>query len=1293
MFQDLTLQQLCSLDYSRNMVVTAGPGAGKTKVLSHRFCYILLTDHSVSLPQILTLTFTEKAAEEMKARIYEMLSRSEDSMSLNVDEVVKQKIREAREQFQKNHISTIHAFCAKLLRENPVESEIDPGFAVIQGAKQRHIMEQAIERGVSIIWQNNKDDLISLMRVFGGRKNLLNALQKITEHPFILERVIRTKERLFHVKGWEEQVFKDYCYFIKEHCLMPYLEGLRGLQNRKGQYAELLSILEDGCIKAEKEAEYLGVPDVFKKLRVLVADRKPSQSKLSVSEGLGEISYVDLVEEFYPDLFLYHPPDSLFGRQLDFFLKIAESCKNIYQDEKEKVNGLDFADLEARSHRFLMKLNQDPNRFGIKRIQNRFKYIMVDEFQDTNRVQWDIIRFLCSDKGSNGEQRLESGKLFIVGDKRQAIYKFRGGDVTVFQSVIDEIISSNPDPPPSLFWQDSQINQYLGRIDRGYPEFIKDKERAFDSLPGVERDHILKGNVHLPHNFRTHTDPIHFLNRAFDRIFSNKGAERLERYETAPKPTHLPENKKVVCEESGSVTAYLTRTSNMDGDKTEAEASLIIDIIERLLGRHGKDAWEYRYYPDIREKIEKNQLAIGILFFSYSRIKTFESLFREAALPFSIHRGKGFYRCPEVMDMVQLLSYLSDERETISLLAVLRSPIFGITDPEIFDLFYGTQVTLAHLLDSLNAYIRAAGEQIQSWRTLSNRLTLPELIRTVISDRSLIAIHSIHPNGIQRLANMEKFIEIARRFQREGNGALSEFVEYCLQMAEEDDEEGEAMIVSEGDSPICLMTIHAAKGLEFPMVIIPELGYHLPFKANPGKPVRLYASKNAGPGSWNSEEGELPVWPIEIPKLDYLKQKSPLCYLLLRQNRLEDMAEKKRVFYVACTRTMSHLVLLGTMNSRMMEENKRSLSSEDYRERATIMDLLNDQYRFTLSFPPDEAEIFRGHEGLSWVIWRDVEPRPFKGIKYADKRIKRQDLGIYDNRIKEIDLTEPIKSHPYLQISFHALHLFRQCPVLFYFRVILGLNPESPHTGYVYPDISLPDDTAFDPMVDKAYQSGEAILMGNLIHGYLEKHHFGDSLDEKRLTHVWRNLTQNPWDMDGLSKERLASIKERALDQIQTTIHDEDLLALLKGQTDYREVPFLFRIGQECDFRGVIDRLFRDKGSGKWIIIDWKSNDLTNRDPFQVIEENDYHLQLACYGWAIERILNEKSGDRYIYFTDKGQLIRSQWDDHPKEVVDDMLQYLTDDNIMGRQQINRIRERKRDMGQCLYCEYAKGFCG
>jgi len=1293
MLEDLTFQQCCALDYQRNMVVTSGPGAGKTRILSHRFCFILLSDDTVSLPQILTLTFTEKAAEEMKGRIYETLGKLErDPRTWGIrEDRLRRKTREAREQFHKNRISTIHSFCASLLREHPVESGIDPGFSIIQGARQRKIMEQAIEKGVSSVWENHRDGLFPLLQSFGSRTRLLRAIRHLIGHPVNFKRVVESSERLFHTRGWQQQVFTEYCRAIKEESLIPYLQGLRVLDKDNMPLEEVLVPLEEWYSKSEQTTDHYGVPKIFHWLRQRVKDRNPKSPRLSVKRGLMETSYISLVDRFYPDLFSSSSPDGIFEKQLGSLIQAAQVCLECYEREKQKINALDFSDLEALCHTFLTGLFEGGDIHGLERVQRRFKYIMVDEFQDTNRVQWEIIRLLCSSRDRSGKQILHPGKLFVVGDKRQAIYKFRGGDVTVFEHSTKKVKESNQGRPVQMFWEKPEMAACLREIEPGCPQWLEWQKDVFQALSPLEKEKILKGDIYLPHNFRTDSRPMQFLNTAFDQIFSNKGAERLKAYETAPMPITMPEGRESLGgKDSGSVTFYITQGSFKKKDQVEREAALIVDIIEGLLGKHGRERFEYGQYADIREKIENNQLAIGILFFAFTHLKAYENILREADLPFKVHRGKGFYRCQEVMEMIQLLHYLADERQHISLLASLRSPIFALTDQEIFDLFYGRERTLEPFLSSENSHVRSVGQQIRSWRLLSNRLTVAELIRTIIADRDLTAIYSVHPNGVQRLANMEKLIEISRRFQADGNGGLPEFVGYCLEMAEEEEEEGEALVVTEGESPICLMTIHAAKGLEFPMVIIPDLNRMVPSRRPLGKPIRLYASERSKPGDWNYREGEIPLWPVEIPELDYKKTYSPLGYLLTRRNRLEDMAENRRVFYVGCSRTINHLVLTGHMEKRLMEKRKTSLSTEDYRERATIMDLLDDIYQFEVNFPRAQSVFLGGHDGGPTVIWKEPEPRVFKGLPYGGEKLTRKEFGDYDDTIKKVDLTEPIRSSPYYQFSFRSIRIYRKCPIMFYYRVVLGLRDHGLRvSSFAKYEMGVPEGASEAEDERDDYASKEALYIGNVVHAYLQRHRFGGPLDENLLNNVSERMAQPDLYGDPLDGEALGVLREKALRHVQRTITDERLLKILGGENEYVEIPFLFTISEGCEFRGTIDRLAKDKMRKQWVILDWKSSDLGEKDPSQIIEENDYNLQLACYKWAVEHILHEEVGDLYIYFTDGGKLIKTHWEGHPKHIIDEMLQKVKAYEALGDRWAQDLRAMKRDRKDCIYCDYGR----
>ena len=246
-----------------------------------------------------------------------------------------------------------------------------------------------------------------------------------------------------------------------------------------------------------------------------------------------------MIDEHYPDIFLKDNPDSIFKKELKYFIDTVKVSIDRYAKEKEQINSLDFSDLESRSLIFLKKMLAEEDVAPLKNIQNRYKYIMVDEFQDTNKIQWDIIRTLCLDTGKPDRDSLLPGKIFVVGDKRQAIYRFRGGDVTVFESVNREIKESNTKPLP-LFWESDKLLHRIRDIDGDFdPDFQRKK---FKSLPASDQDKILRGDIYLPHNFRSDANPVTFFNRTFRGIFSNKYADEIKNYETAPRDIYIPED-------------------------------------------------------------------------------------------------------------------------------------------------------------------------------------------------------------------------------------------------------------------------------------------------------------------------------------------------------------------------------------------------------------------------------------------------------------------------------------------------------------------------------------------------------------------------------------------------------------------------------------------------------------------------------------------------------------------------------------------------------------------------------
>ncbi|NLA75867.1 MAG: UvrD-helicase domain-containing protein [Deltaproteobacteria bacterium] len=330
MFNDLTIQQLCALDYSRNMAVTAGPGAGKTRILSLRFCFILLTDPSVNLPQILTLTFTEKAAEEMKGRIYDMLISLGKRFSRQGHDRLRERIRNAKEQFDRNRISTIHSFCANLLREHPVESGVDPDFKITRGMLQKMMLDNAIEESIKTIWDENKDEIIPLLRSFGSKNRLISAVRNLSENPSLYERVIETKDRLFSISDWKEQVFNDYCMYLRDRFVLPYMAGLAAQEKRNETAEKLMALFNEWYPSSEREDLSYNIPALFAGLRDLAGTAGSTKKGCRIDHGLRQLSYIDMVEEHFPDLFNLNNPDSIFEKELICFMKTVKTSTERY---------------------------------------------------------------------------------------------------------------------------------------------------------------------------------------------------------------------------------------------------------------------------------------------------------------------------------------------------------------------------------------------------------------------------------------------------------------------------------------------------------------------------------------------------------------------------------------------------------------------------------------------------------------------------------------------------------------------------------------------------------------------------------------------------------------------------------------------------------------------------------------------------------------------------------------------------------------------------------------------------
>ncbi|HYR95890.1 MAG TPA: UvrD-helicase domain-containing protein, partial [Candidatus Binatus sp.] len=398
-----------------------------------------------------------------------------------------------------------------------------------------------------------------------------------------------------------------------------------------------------------------------------------------------------------------------------------------------------------------------------ERYTRRFRAILVDEFQDTDRVQADVIRLLA--EGSPAPM------LFVVGDEKQSIYRFRGADVAVFQAVGREIGTERP----------------LGTNFRSVPailHFVNALATAiFRVPPGGDPEHWTRFEASqrlVPHRPATGPDP----------------AVRLVSF----------------------VEEHAARELAV-AEARELEARVLAGVVERI---HDEDAIPYG--------------AIAVLFRAFTEVKTYENALRRREIPYYVVKGRGFFQCQEVTDVVSVLAAVLDPRDEVALAAALRSPLFAIDDDTLRRLAWPEgrpRPALARRFRRDETFADVATEAatlarirdlLLRLRTLASRATIAELLEEVCAATDFEAVCLTQFQGPQKVANVRKLIELARDWERKRLFSLRDFVRTVRRLAETEPREAEAPLVAEQDDVVRLMTVHQAKGLEFRAVIVPDLG-------------------------------------------------------------------------------------------------------------------------------------------------------------------------------------------------------------------------------------------------------------------------------------------------------------------------------------------------------------------------------------------------------------------------------------------------------------------------------------
>ncbi|MGC4005828.1 MAG: UvrD-helicase domain-containing protein [Pirellulales bacterium] len=455
----------------------------------------------------------------------------------------------------------------------------------------------------------------------------------------------------------------------------------------------------------------------------------------------------------------YDPAAALPAAKLGLHgLRLALRIGAAYDQRKRDENGLDFTDLQLRQRDLLL----DPaNQALVKRLGQDLRLMLVDECQDTDPVQIEILRALSG----------EGNKLFVVGDYKQSIYRFRGADPSVF-------LALRQATPP-------------------------------------------QGRLPLSKNFRSQPGVLHFVNALFADALSTE-SEPYEPLQAARANVGAGANVEFLWPPGDAA-----RGATYENRRTEARwiaqrLRAILDSGEKLIDdpREGPCA----VHPG----------DIAILFRALSNVQLYEDALREAGIPYYLVGGHAFYAQQEIFDLVNLLRAVHSPADEIALAGALRSPIFGLTDESLFRLMREGKTLAAGLTnrETWRGFVTAeqtgpverAATTIERLRAIKDRVSIAELIRSALEwtgyDAALVAEFL----GERKLANLEKLIDMARVFDRSGTMGLGDFLTQLSDYVSAEPKESLAATHPENSKVVKLMTIHKSKGLEFPLVVVPDLG-------------------------------------------------------------------------------------------------------------------------------------------------------------------------------------------------------------------------------------------------------------------------------------------------------------------------------------------------------------------------------------------------------------------------------------------------------------------------------------
>jgi ATP-dependent helicase/nuclease subunit A len=1038
----LNPEQRAAVDARGLVFVSAGAGTGKTRVLVERFARAVC-DEGVDVESILVITYTEKAAGELRSRIRAgLVERGRPDLARALDGA---------------WISTIHGFCHRLLRSHPFPAGVDPRFRVLDESQGRVLRGEAFEAALTAFCANDDPARLRLLAVYGadGLRRMLTGVYE----------TLRSAGRELVLELGDVPELETRVQELREaaRCLA---EDSGGSETQRDTAAEMLVLLE-----ADTRAERLcDLGDLLAR----------GERAATYEEARRAVEQAAL--------------DELAAADRELLQELLTAFAAAYQEAKDRESALDFEDLQLRARDLL----RDDEAIRARE-QLRFSAIMVDEFQDTNRLQCELIDLIAG----NGVER------FFVGDEFQSIYGFRHADVQVF------------------------------------------RERRADAADGV---------LPLTMNYRSRPEVLAVVNHLFGGDFGDE-FQPLTASGEFPDPVFGAPVELLVTDKA----SYADSPVHWRRGEARAIARRIRELID------AGDA---------------TPAEIVLLFAAGTDAEWYEEELRALGIATYRGTGRGYFGQQQVVDLLSYLRLLRNRYDDEALVSVLASPLVGVSNDALVllrraapkrPLFVALERELPATLPERDVQLlRAFRQRYDRLTAASSRLSLERLCERVVAEHDYDLAVLAQWDGRRRYANLRKLARLARSYEELRGPDVEGFVRFVRDQEAVGARELEAVAEEEGGDAVRLLTIHAAKGLEFKVVVVADAGRD---RAPPASDEILALS--------DGRFGFRVADPVTS------ERRGAYAYEEVKEARkAEERAERLRLYYVAMTRAIDRLIVSGSIDAARTADETTPIGWVLGRleARAEIEGAAGD---------PIELE----RQGARVILRVDrFADTPAAAEEPAVPEDGQLSLFAEDGGAALPALVPALPPlvevpapplHRVRRLSFSALALFERCSYRYYAERVIGMRPTDVRAA-------APGTTGL-----------AATEIGDAVHRLLELVNLEEPLP--------------PDDLVGLVRNWYPRVNDEELERIAGFVRsycESELARRVGSLAGARpERPFAFEHDGVL-LRGRLDVLQLE--GDRAVVVDYKTNTLEEGSPEEIVE-HDYRLQrlvyaLACFRAGAEQV-------------------------------------------------------------------------